>query len=138
MSLNIGNGPAAQSLNSVVKTQYQINFAAAGALNTDVVGTDNDTGINFFTPLRQNLITDIQHDLDPAAGLTYTLFTRRTNFRRTRLGSSANFLTTFNGEVRSGFPKALGAGFFQFVNQQNAGALTAQNYIVTTIRPLIT
>lgn len=141
MSLNLGlngQGLAAQSLNSPVKTQYQINFAAAGALNTDVVGTDADTGINFFTPVKGNVITDIQHTADPAAGLLYTLFTRRTNFRRTALGRTPNFLTTFNGEVRSGFPKALGAGFLQFVEQQNAGALTAQNYIITTIRPLIT
>lgn len=133
-----GQGFAAQSLNSPVKTQYQINFAAPGALNTDVVGVDQDTGINFFTPLRNNIITDVEHTLDPAAGLVFTLFTRRTNFRRTALGRSGNFNTTFDGEIRSGFPKALGAGFFQFVEQQQAGALTAQNYVVTTIRPLTT
>lgn len=126
-----------QILNSPVKTQLQINFAAPGALNTDVVGTDADTGIDQFTPLQRNFISDVQHVLDPGAGLTYTLFVSRLNFRRAAIGRTANFLTTFNGELRPGFPKQLNPGFMQFREQQNAGALTAQNYIVTTARPLV-
>jgi hypothetical protein len=130
-------GLAEQVANSPVKTQIQINFAAPGALNTDVVGTDSDTGINQFNLVQPNIIADIQHTVDPAAGLVYTLFVRRLNFQRTALGRTPNFLTTFTGERRSGMPKALRAGFMQFAEQQNAGALTAQNYIITTIRPLV-
>lgn len=127
-----------QILNSPVKTQLQINFAAPGALNTDVVGVDADTGINQFTPLARNYITDVQHTIDPVAGLTYTLFVRRLNFRRAAVGRTANFLTTFTGELRPGFPKLLNPGFFQFAEQQNSGALTAQNYLITTMVPLVT
>lgn len=132
-----GQGLVDQILNSPVKTQLQINFAAPGALNTDVVGADADTGVNQFTPLQRNFISDVQHTLDPGAGLTYTLFVRRLNFRRAAIGRTPNFLTTFNGELRPGFPKQLNAGFFQFVEQQNSGALTAQNYLITTATPLI-
>lgn len=127
---------ALAAANSLVKTQIQINFAAPAALNADVLGADADIAITQFNLLSPNIVTDIEHTLDPVAGLTYTLFTRRLNFVRTALGRTPNFLTTFDGERRSGMPKALKAGFVQFVEQQNTGALTAQNYIITTQLPL--
>lgn len=137
-ALNTNNQSlVSQILNSPVKTQLQINFAAPGALNTDVVGTDADTGINQFTPLQRNFISDVQHTINPAATITYSLFVRRLNFRRGVIGRTPNFLTGFTGELRPGFPKLLDPGFFQFVEQQNAGALTAQNYIITTAQPLV-
>jgi len=132
-------GLAEAALNSGVKTQIQINFAATGALNTDTVGSDADTGVTQFTPLQNNTITDIQHDVDPGAGILFTLFVRRLNFVRAALGRTANFQTAFTGIVRPGFPRILRAGFLNFVETQQAGATTnAQNYIVTTIRPLVT
>lgn len=123
--------------NSLVKTQIQVNFAAPAALNADVLGAENTIGLNNFNLLQPNVITDIQNVLDPAAGLTYTLFTRRLNDIRKKLGITANFLTTFNGEKRPNMPIGLGQGLFQFVEQQGAGALTAQNYLVTTVQPLV-
>jgi hypothetical protein len=120
----------------MVKTMQQVNFVAAGALNTDVVGTDADTTQNQFSPLKGNIIMDIQHDVDPAAGLRYTLFVRRQDLSRKRIGVSANFLTTFNGIQRPNMPISIRSGFFQWVHQQNAGALTAQNYLVTYAEPL--
>jgi hypothetical protein len=122
--------------NSLVKTQIQMNFAAAGALNTDVLGAESTIGLTQFQILTPNIITDIQNTIDPAAGLTYTLFTRRLNNIRKQLGATPNFLTTFNGVKRPNMPIGLGAGMVQFVNQQNAGALTAQNYLITTVQPL--
>lgn len=117
------------------RTQIQIDFVAAGALDTEVVGTDTDTGENSFTPRAGNRIIDIVHTVDPAAGLLYTLKTRRQERRRV-LGRTQAFLTTFTGDKRIGFPIALAAGFFQFVNLQTLGALTAQNYVVTLQNPL--
>jgi len=125
-----------QVQDSLVKTQIQMNFAAPAALNQDTVGADADIGINQFNLVENNIITDIQHTIDPGAGLVYTLFSRRLNFVRKALGRTPNFLTTFTGERRAGMPMGLRAGFVQFVEQQNAGALTAQNYIITTIKPL--
>jgi len=127
---------AQAAANSLVKTQIQINFAAPALLNSDVLGSDSDIGLTAFNLLSPNIITNIEHALDPAAGVTYTLFTRRLNFVRAALGRTPNFLTTFTGERRSGMPRALKAGFVQFVEQQNTGALTAQNYIITTQLPL--
>jgi len=117
------------------RTQVQLTFAAAAALNTEVVGTDLDTGENSFTPRNGNRILDIVHDIDPAAGLTYVLKTRRQERRRV-LGRTPTFLTTFTGDKRVGFPIGLSAGFFQYVNIQQAGALTSLDYIVTYQNPL--
>lgn len=122
--------------NSLVKTQIQMNFAAPGALNVDVLGAESSIGLTQFEILRKNIITDIQNQLDPAAGLTYTLFTRRLNNIRKQLGVTANFLTSFQGDQRSNMPIGLGTGLVQFVEQQNAGALTLQNYLITTVEPL--
>jgi hypothetical protein len=122
--------------NSLVKTQIQMNFAAAGALNTDVLGAESTIGLTQFNILSPNIITDIQNVLDPAAGLVYNLFTRRLNNIRKQLGSTANFLTTFNGQSRPNMPIGLGSGMVQFVEQQAAGALAAQNYLITTVQPL--
>lgn len=122
--------------NSLQKTQIQVNFAAPGALATDVLGAESTIGLTGYNLLSPNIITDIQNQLDPAAGLTYTLFTRRLNNIRKQLGITANFLTTFNGVKRPNMPIGLANGFFQFVEQQGAGALTAQNYLITTVQPL--
>lgn len=121
---------------SPVRYQQQINFAAPSALATDTVGTDADTAINNFIPRNSNLILDVKHTIDPVAGLLYTLFVRRQQLSRTRIGTTGDFLTTFNGRTRPNMPKALMGGFFQWVEQQNAGALTAQNYIITYAQPL--
>ena len=112
------------------RTQAQYTFGVPAALNVEVVGTDLDTGENSFTPRSANRILDVVHDIDPAAGLTYVLKTRRQERRRV-LGRTPTFLTTFTGDKRVGFPIGLGAGFFQLVNIQQAGALTSLDYIVT-------
>lgn len=121
---------------SAARYQQQINFAAPTALNTDVVGTDADSGVNQFIPRRPNVLLDIKHTLDPAGGLLYTLYIRRQNLSRTRIGVTGDFLTTFNGVMRPNMPKGVNAGFFQWVEQQNAGALTAQNYLAIWQEPL--
>lgn len=122
---------------SLVKQQIQINFAAPANLNEDTVFTDDDNAsINSYTPKTPNIILDIVHDVDPVAGKLFTLYTRRPQKVYNQLGKSANFLTTFPGTVRPKFPIGLGSGFFQFVEQQTLGALTAQNYLVTLNQPL--
>lgn len=125
-----------QISNSLVKTQIQMNFGAPGALNTDVLGAESTIGLTQFEIKQPNIITDIQNQTDPGAGLNYSLFTRRLNNIRKELGQTANFLTTFNGSKRPNMPIGLGTGLVQFVEQQTAGALTAQNYLITTVQPL--
>lgn len=122
--------------NSLVKTQIQMNFGVPTALNTDTLGAESSIGLTQFFIQQPNIITDIQNQLDPVAGLSYTLFTRRLNNIRKQLGITANFLTTFNGRQRPNMPIGLGTGTVQFVEQQNSGALTAQNYLITTVQPL--
>ena len=123
---------------SLVKTVAQVNFAAPAALNQDTIGTDAITTVNQFQPKTANLIRDIRHAVDPAAGLNFTLLTRRLDQRRKTLGFTPDFITT---NVRK--PSAIGEaglilnpGFFQWVEQQLAGALTAQDYLITLDQPL--
>jgi len=126
------------STRSLIKTPFQVNFAAAAALNTDVVGTDAIVALTEFSPKSKNIIADIRHTIDPAAGLTYTLITRRLDQKRRTLGFTPDFITT---NVRK--PSAIGddglllnEGLFQWVQQQLTGALTAQNYLITLAVPL--
>jgi len=126
------------STQSLVKTVLQINFAIPAALATDTVGTDAITGVNQFTPKTRNVIKDVRHTVDPVAGLNFTLLSRRLDEKRKTIGFTPDFITT---NVRK--PSAIGdeglvlnAGFLQFVEQQLAGALTAQNYLVTLFQPL--
>lgn len=124
-------------LDSPVRYQQQVNFAAPGALATDVVGTDADVGVNQFFPKQSLMLLDVKHTADPAAGLLYTLFVRRLQLSRTRIGTTQDFLVAFNGRVRPNMPKGINPGFFQWVEQQGAGALTAQNYLMTYDKPLV-
>lgn len=123
---------------SVVKTVAQINFAAPAALNVDTVGTDALTTVNQFSPKTKNIIRGVRHAVEPAAGLNFTLLTRRLDQRRKTIGFTPDFVST---NVRN--PSAIGdaglvlnEGFFQWVEQQLAGALTAQNYLITLDLPL--
>lgn len=123
---------------SITKAVAQVNFAAPAGLNQDTVGTDAQTTVNQFYPKTNNIIRDIRHTVDPAAGLQYTLLTRRLDQRRKTLGFTPDFLTT---QLKK--PSAIGdqglllnAGFFQWVEQQLAGALTLQNYLITLDFPL--
>lgn len=62
---------------SLIKSVLQINFGIPAALNTDTVGTDAITGVTEFTPKTQNVIKDVRMAVDAAAGLNFTLLTRR-------------------------------------------------------------
>jgi len=127
-----------QVTNSVIKEPQQINFVAPAALNQDTVGTDALTGVNSFTPVTNDLLKDIRMLVNAAAGLNFTLLTRRLSQNRKIVGFTGDFITT---NVRK--PSAIGEnglllnkGFFQWVEQQLAGALTAQSYIITYDVPL--
>jgi len=123
---------------SLIKSVLQINFGVPAALATDTVGTDSITGVTEFTPKTQNVIKDVRMAVDSAAGLNFVLLTRRLDEKRKTIGFTPDFITT---NVRK--PSAIGddglvlnAGFLQFVEQQLAGALTAQNYLITLLQPL--
>lgn len=122
--------------NSIVKTQITIQAAAPGALNLNVTLTESELGESKFVLTKDNIITNIANVLDPAAGLNYELFTRRLNNITKFLGNTSQFLTGFNGAQRPGMPIGIKTGSFIFSEIQRAGALTAQDYMVTTVRPL--
>jgi hypothetical protein len=120
---------------SVAPPARRIQQAAAGALNTDVVMTDQQTTQQFLTLTRPNKLLNLVHETDPAAGLTYIAKIHR-NGRETRRWFTSQLLTGFTGPVRPGFPVDLMQGQIQWVGQQLAGALTAINYIMVTLYDL--
>jgi hypothetical protein len=116
----------------------EIDFAAPTALNTDTVGTDPLVNKSDFTIQAPNAIQDIRHiGGDPAATITYTLFVRRLDQSKRAIGSTPDFQTAKQG-VAPQFPFPLNKGFFQWVEWQIAGALTAQKYTIKYIAPLQT
>jgi len=119
------------------KTQIEVVFAAPSFANTDVIGTDVDSGDTQFVFQTANVIEDITNLTDPVD--VHTLFTLRLNLNRTRLGTTNQFLTTFNGDKRPIFPKFIGAGQVKFVSQQPeiGSGLAAHTIIITTRTPLV-
>lgn len=119
------------------KTQIEVVFAAPAAVNTDVIGTDTDSGDTSFVFQTANVIEDITNLADPTE--VHTLFTLRLNNNRTRLGTTSQFLTTFSGDKRPIFPKFIGSGQVKFVSQQGVvgGGLQAHTIIITTRTPLV-
>jgi hypothetical protein len=120
------------------KTQIEVTFAIPSTVNTDVIGTDVDSGDTQFVFQTANVIEDITNLDDPTE--THVLYTLRLNNNRTRLGTTKQFLTTFSGNKRPIFPKFIGAGQVKFVSQQPAtgGGLEAHSLVITTRTPLVT
>ncbi len=107
------------------------------ALLTDTVATETITGLTSYTPRSNNVILDIRYEVDPGSATPMALFTRRGADQRKLLGTSPNLLPTFTGNVRSGFPIGLRAGFFQVTEQQIAGTPGASDpFAFTLARPL--
>lgn len=122
--------PTLQQLDKGISVVRQVNFAAAAALLTDRIFTDDQTGDAFWTNARDNWIFNVTNELDPAAGLRYFYKTQRNGKEKKRFYSN-QALTTFTGDVRTGFPLFFGKGQVQWVIQQISGALTAQNALIT-------
>lgn len=115
----------------------EIDFVAPTALSTDTVGTDPVSNQTSFTPTENNAITDIRHIVEPAATIIYQLAVRRIDSSRRVIGSTPDFVNT-KPVPGPQFPYPLGKGFFQWIEWQLAGALTAQKYTIKYANPLVT
>lgn len=111
----------------------QINMAAAGALATDVILTDPLTTLTFQFLTKPNRLLDITDEADPAAGLRYHVRVEK-NRKELRRWFSVQLISTIDRHV--GFPLDLNSGSYQWLGQQSAGALTAQNYLQTWLTDL--
>lgn len=124
--------------NSLISTTITIIFAQPGNLNVPIIGKESEFSREEFNLLQSNIITDITNVIDPPSTVSAQLFTKRLNFDTKFVGTTSQFLTTFNGKKRPGFYKGLKKGTFNFTEIQTVGALTALSYLVTTVRPLVT
>jgi hypothetical protein len=115
-----------------------IEFAAPGALDAEVVGSERSTAIqtfNFLTPTR---IVSAIHETDPAATISYDLGVRR-GTSTIVISSTPDMLRSNNQGVglRAGFPTMpIAPGQFQFVIIQRVGALTATNVRLIADKPV--
>jgi hypothetical protein len=122
----------------MTESHTTIEFAAPGALNTAVTGSqrsNSQTEFNFLSPV--SIISAI-HEVDPAATISYDLGVRRGN-TITVFSSTPDMLRSNNQGVglRAGFPTApILPGVFQFVVLQRAGALTATNIRLIANKPV--
>lgn len=115
----------------------EIDFAAPSALLTDTVGTDPVNSQTSFTLAQPNAITEVRHILEPASTIIYGLYVRRLDQSKRLIGTTNDFLNT-NQRGQSQMPFPIAKGFFQWVEQQIVGALTAQKYTIKYATPLAT
>ena len=114
-------------------------FAAPGALNVQVVGSDRETALTNFTFGAPNRIIDATHEIDPAATISYDLAIKRGE-RVFTVATTVDMLRATKPSVglRPNMPSpVIAQGQLQFVIIQRAGALTATNIRLVLERPLI-
>ena len=121
---------------SLIQQQQDINFGVPSGAGAEVIGIAEDTGYNNFIPNRPNIINDATNFEDPKE--VHVVSVGRDSYSRKTIGTTNQMLTTFNGQMRVGYPKALNAGRFQFISRQpKAGdGLEAHRVIVTYAVPL--
>ncbi len=121
---------------SLIQQQQDISFGVPSGAGAEVIGVAADTGYNNFIPNRPNVINDVTNFEDPSE--IHIVSVGRDNYTRRTIGTTKQMLTTFNGSVRVGYPKAINSGRFQFISRQpSAGdGLQAHRVIVTYAVPL--
>jgi hypothetical protein len=115
---------------------HEVDFVAPTALNTDTVGTDPVNSQTSWSPQAPNAIQEIRHIVEPASTIVYGLYVRRLDQSKRLIGTTPDFAQA--KIVQNQMPFPLGRGFFQWVEQQVAGALTAQKYNIKYVSPLVT
>jgi hypothetical protein len=115
---------------------HEVDFGAPSALLTDTVGSDPTNSLNAWTIRNNNAIQEIRHIVEPASTIVYGLYVRRLDGSKRLIGSTPDFAQAKIAQSQMPFP--IGVGYFQWVEQQIAGALTAQKYTIKYVAPLAT
>jgi hypothetical protein len=105
----------------------RFSIVAPGALNTDVVATDDETALAFFNP-GTNVILDLVSDPQPAAGINHTVALWKNGTDTGRRFYSTGLNPASAGRVAVG-PIPLTPGNYQLRIRQTLGALTAYNCV---------
>ena len=114
-------------------------FAAPGALNTAVVGSERETSRTEFILAGGPRIKDLTHETDPAATISYDFGIKR-GLDIKILANTVDMLRATKPSVglRPNMPTPrIAGGQFQFVVLQRAGTLTATNIRVVSDGPIV-
>ena len=110
---------------------YAWDFAAADNLNDPVIGVEQETQLESFSPNQANILMDAHLEVDPANGLRYKFFIKRASGDQVFIGDQSTFRTNFPAQTRPQLPAGIRPGLFQLVAIQTAGALTATTLLTT-------
>ncbi len=99
------------------------------SLNTDVLATDDETGLGVQQLNRANVILDIFSAPQPAAGVNYEIRLLKNNIQTGRTFYSVASDPASAGRANVG-PIALASGQIAYQVRQVLGALTAYSFVV--------
>ena len=115
----------------LMQRTYRWLFAAANNLGEAVLGIEQETQLPSFSPNRPNVLMDAHLEADPADGLQYQFYIRRSDGSQVFIGDQSTFRTNFPAQIRPQLPLGVAAGLFQLVAVQSKGALTATTLLTT-------
>lgn len=106
-----------------------VNFAVPTALDTPVIGTDQETGLSFFTALDVNMILRMIEDLAETSTIQYVYdFIRDSKVVRTIPGNLMK--SELPGPVWLPFPITVAPGMFLIQMRQLTGTLAARKVTI--------
>ena len=110
---------------------YAWDFAAADNLNDPVIGVEQETQLESFSPNQANILMDAHLEADTPSTIRYKFFIKRAGGDQVFLGDQSTFRPNFPAQTRPQLPAGIKPGLFQLVAIQTAGALTATTLLTT-------
>ena len=111
----------------------KIEFAQPTALNTAVIGKDQESGLSFFNAVSGNIM--LRMVADYADGLDYEIDLVRDG-KTTRMIEGSMLSSKLPGPIWYPFPYIVNPGIFQIQARQTKGALTALTVSIIYDHPL--
>ena len=120
----------------LMQRTYSWKFAAAANLNDPVLGVEQETTLDAFSPNQPNILVDAHLEVDHAATIRYKFYIRRADGSQIFIGDQSTFRANFPAQTRPQLPLGVRPGLFQLVAVQTAGALTETTLLTTFQRGL--
>ena len=120
----------------LMQRTYSWLFAAAANLNDAVIGVEQETTLDSFSPNQPNILVDAHLEADTPSTIRYKFYIRRADGSQIFIGDQSTFRTSFPAQTRPQLPLGVRPGLFQLVAVQTAGVLTATTLLTTFQRGL--
>ena len=119
------------SQGGLAQRTYAWDFAAAANLKDPVIGVEQETQLDSFSPNQANILMDAHLEADTPSTIRYKFYIKRASGEQIFLGDQSTFRPSFPAQTRPQLPAGIKAGLFQLVVIQTAGALTACTLLTT-------